>query len=216
MSAPDTDPAGLTVGVTVGVTTDRFARVSAAARAVHRQVLTAFAATGAPPARDTLEEAAGGADLDALLRELHDRDVIRLDPHGAIQAAYPFSARPTPHLVVIADGPRVYAMCAIDALGIAAMLRRDVTIDSTDPHNGQPVTVTVHNGRARWTPSSAVVVEGAITNAEGDCCTPGAPAGAVQPAAERCCGVLNFFTDPASATAWLAAHPEVTGAVLTQ
>ena len=83
-----------------------------------------------------------------LLRELHDRDVVRLDPHGAIRAAYPFSAHPTPHVVHIADRPRVYAVCAIDALGIAAMLHRDITIDSTDPHNGQPISVTVHNGRS--------------------------------------------------------------------
>lgn len=28
--------------------------------------------------------------------------------------------------------------------------------------------------------------------------------------------MLNFFTDPVGATAWLAAHPEVTGTVRTQ
>lgn len=31
--------------------------------------------------------------------------------------AYPFSAALTPHVVAIAGGPRVYSMCAIDALG---------------------------------------------------------------------------------------------------
>ncbi len=145
MSARDTASARIAVGATI----DRFARVSPAARAVHRHVLTIFAATGAPPTRDTLAQAASAADLDTLLRELHDRDVIRLDTHGAITAAYPFSAHPTAHTVAIADGPRVYAMCAIDALGMAAMLGRDTTIDSADPHHGQPITVTVHNGRAR-------------------------------------------------------------------
>jgi len=212
MSTPDQH---LTT-VAVGVTTDRLARVSPAARAVHRQVLTAYAATGNPPGRDTLVDASGGADPDALLRELHDRDVIRLDPEGAVEVAYPFSTRPTPHVVTIAGGPTVYAMCAIDALGMAAMLRRDISIASTDPRNGQPVTVTIHKGRAGWRPGSAVVIEGAITSPVGDCCQPDTSAEAVQPAVDRCCAVLNFFTDPASAAAWLADHREVTGKLLTQ
>jgi Alkylmercury lyase len=132
-----------------------------------------------------------------LLRELHERDVIRLDPHGGIRCAYPFSATPTAHLVDIEGGPSVYAMCAIDALGMSAMLHRDVTIRSTDPRNGRPITVTVHNGHARWTPGSVVVVDGAITTSPGgDCCPPDTPPDAlVQAAADRCCGVLNFFTE---------------------
>jgi hypothetical protein len=60
-------------------------------------------------------QAAGGTYLDLLPRELRDRDVIRLDPYGIIEVAYPFSARPTAPLVTIAGGPTVYAMCAIDA-----------------------------------------------------------------------------------------------------
>lgn len=198
----------------VGVTSDRITSVSAAARAVHRQILRGFASTGRPPARDSLT-AVAGPDLDRLLRELHERDVVRLDEHGGILAAYPFSGRPTIHTVTIAGGATVYAMCAIDALGMSAMLGRDTTIQSTDPHNGHPITVTIHDGQAAWQPATAVVFNGVTaTEADADCCAPGA--GPVVPAIDRCCTVLNFFSDPASAQAWLAAHPGVSGVVLDQ
>jgi Alkylmercury lyase len=86
--------------------------------------------------------------------------VIRLDEHGRVRAAYSFSGVPTPHTVAIDGGPTVYAMCAIDALGIADMLGRDITIASTDPASGQEINVTVHSGRASWTPGTAVVFVG--------------------------------------------------------
>ena len=44
-------------------------------------------------------------------------------------------------------------MCAIDALGIAAMLRRAVTIHSTEPDTGKPITVTVHKRGSAWSPT---------------------------------------------------------------
>jgi hypothetical protein len=121
----------------VGVTSTRIRDLSPAARVVHKAILHAFASTGRAPDAATLADAVpAGHDLGVLLRELHDRDVLRLDEGGGIRAAYPFSATPTAHTVVIAGGPTVFAMCAIDALGIADMLGRDVTITSADPASG--------------------------------------------------------------------------------
>jgi len=209
-------------GISVGTTAERIAQVSPAARAVHRTVLHAFATTAAPPERAALTRAAGDADLDGLLAELHERDVIRLDSCGAIRAAYPFSARPTAHVVDIDAAASVYAMCAIDALGMSAMLHRPVTIHSTEPGTGAPITVTVHKRRSRWSPDTAVVVGGA-TRTAADCCPPGGHARAdtetsagVGSAADVGCGVMNFFTRHDSAAGWLAAHPEVTGEVLSR
>jgi len=77
-----------------------------------------------------------------VLGALHAEDFLQLDAGGQIRAAYPFSAVPTPHRVDLDGGPRVHAMCAIDALGIAAMIHAAVTITSADPHTGGPVTIT--------------------------------------------------------------------------
>ena len=185
-------------------------------RAVHQQVLRSFAATGhAPPAADLAETAARyGATADAVLDALHAGDYLQLGPDGRIRAAYPFSGVPTPHLVDIDGGPRVYAMCAIDALGMAAMLGTGVTITSADPGTGQKITVTVRaDGKtAEWQPVTAVVFNGRLIS--GEACGPGPSA--VPASAEVCCGYMNFFGNRASAVAWAAAHPGVTGEILGQ
>ena len=49
-------------------------------------------------------------------------DFLCLDQAGRISAAYPFSATATPHTIQITSGTSAYAMCAIDALGMAEML----------------------------------------------------------------------------------------------
>lgn len=204
----------------VGVTSDRITTLSLRARAVHRAILTAFATTGQAPDQAALARIRpAGLDVAAVLAELHERDVIRLDEQARIRAAYPFSAVPTAHVVTIDNGPTVYAMCAIDALGIADMLDRDITITSADPETGQPVDVSVKDGQATWRPYTAVVYVGSTTPAATpvDCCPPTEAGDAcAAPAAERCCTVMNFFAHPDTATAWQARHPEVSGVVLSQ
>ncbi|MEV4178413.1 organomercurial lyase, partial [Nonomuraea sp. NPDC049709] len=130
----------------------------------------AAAAGAAPPAAELTRAAAPyGVSAEQVLAELHAADFLRLDDRGEgdgngagqIRAAYPFSASPTRHRVQINGGPAVFAMCAIDALGIAAMLGRDVRITSADPLDERPVTVEVTAaGQARWAPASAVVFAG--------------------------------------------------------
>lgn len=210
MAGRDVDPP-----VSVGVTDDRIIHASPAARSVHRAILRGFAATGQPPAADALAAGGGGdGDLAAVLAELHQRDILCLDGNGQIRAAYPFSVSPTPHLVDIAGGPTVYAMCAIDALGMAAMLDRDIIIRSADPASGQTITVTIRGGRPVWQPSTAVAYVGVV--ATDDCSGEADVGGARLPAADRCCTVMNFFAHADSAARWQTTHPDVTGAVVNQ
>jgi Alkylmercury lyase len=187
-------------------------------RAVQQQVLRSFATTGQPPAASGLGEIAAryGTTAGAVLAELHAADFLRLGPGGDIHVAYPFSAAPTSHMVRIAGGPQVHAMCAIDALGIAAMLGADARIISADPCTGEPVTVTVQaDGQAAaWQPPTAVVFSGQRTSGGSPGQRPSTPA--MAPAAQVCCGYVNFFATPASAAAWSSVHPEVTGRVLDQ
>ena len=202
----------------VGVTSDRITTVSPAARAVHKRILKWFATHGNAPTRDELAAVASGHELDRLLAELHDRDVIRLADNGDIRAAYPFSAVPTTHVVAIDGGPAVFSMCAVDALGMAAMLDRDITIESRDPYSGDAITVTVHDGHASWVPAAGVVFVGsqAKPHNEGSqgCCPPDDTTRAA--AAGICCHVMNFFADTANAHAWRQANPTVSGHILSQ
>jgi hypothetical protein len=196
----------------------RLAPAGGGLRAVQQQVLRSFAATGRPPPGSALAGIAAryGTTAEAVLAKLHAADFVQLGPGGDIHAAYPFSAVPTSHVVRITDGPRVHAMCAIDALGMAAMLGADVRIISTDPCTGEPVTITVQadGETAAWQPPTAVVFSGQRTSCGSLGAHPGTPATA--PAAKVSCGYRNFFAAPASAAAWASVHPEVTGQALDQ
>lgn len=107
--------------------------------------------------------------------------MIRLDGDGRVRAAYPFSAVPTAHAVTIEGGPSVYAMCAIDALGMADMLGRNMVIASLDPRSGDAIRVTVENGHVSWRPDSAVVFVGADLPSGQDCCSSEGRAAADRP-----------------------------------
>jgi hypothetical protein len=175
------------------------------ARQLHQWVLTAFAETGQAPLRADLERTAcdRGIDPGPALTELTRRDVLAVDEQGEIRAAYPFSPTPTRHRVTWDGGAGAHAMCAIDALGMSAMLGRPVTITSTEPSTDHTVTVQIDNDTARWHPGTAVVFAG---NSGDACC----------PSVDRTCGHINFFTMPDAARDWAARNPDVTGVVLDQ
>jgi len=76
-----------------------------------------------------------------------------VDPSGReITGGVPFAAGPTAHRVRIFDGPTVFANCAVDALGIAAMLDRAVDVVSLDPQTGEQVTASSRAGHWTWQP----------------------------------------------------------------
>lgn len=184
---------------------DCAAQLSRPARLVHQQILTTLAASGQPPTRADLQQAAeaAGVDLPAALAELTRVDLIVSDPRGELLAAYPFSITPTLHRLTLHGGQSLHAMCAIDALGVSAMLGQPVSVTSTEPGSARPVTVHVDGDRATWEPPTAVVLAGASA----DCCAP---------SAERTCGHINFFTTAEAARAWAADRPELTWTLLDQ
>ena len=73
----------------------------------------------------------------------------------AVTRGVPFAAgNASTHRVQIGGGPTVAANCAVDTLGIPAMLGRDAEIHSTDPHSGEPVVATSRRGSWRWQPEA--------------------------------------------------------------
>jgi hypothetical protein len=94
-------------------------------------------------------------------------------------------------------------MCAVDALGLSAMLGLPVTITAAEPDSGRVITVVVDNDRARWRPRTAVVFAGSAGDT--GCAS-----------ADRSCGYISFFRTAWAARAWARRHPLVTGAVLRQ
>jgi hypothetical protein len=177
-------------------------------RVFHQRLLGAFLiGTGPPDALVVAGLAAElGLDPPAALAALAAADLVHSDPAiGTIVIVYPFSGRPTPYQVELAGGPAVFAMCAVDALGIPQMLGRDARISSVDPTSGQPITVEVHAGVWRFQPATTVVLSG--RTAAGDAC---------DTAAEWCCPYINLHTDPEAADTYRRAHPGMTSQLLGQ
>ncbi|MBJ7450844.1 MAG: hypothetical protein JHC71_02025 [Blastococcus sp.] len=170
---------------------------------LHRHILEAIATTGTPPTSAQLTGWAGelGIELSPALRALTDAELVFTNTERTtVTGGVPFAANNvSAHRVRIAGGPAVAANCAVDALGIPAMLGRDADIHSTDPHNGEPVVATSRAETWQWQPESAVVFVG--SNGSG-------------PLTQSCCPVINFFTDEANARAYQRQH-HLHGDVLT-
>ena len=186
----------------------RQAVLPAPLRVFHQRLLAAFLTGTAPPDATVVAGLAAELELDppAALAALAAADLVHTDPAtGTIAVAYPFSGRPTPYRVELAGGPAVFAMCAVDALGIPQMLGRDGRIGSLDPTSGQPITVEVHAGAWRFQPATTVLLSG--RTAAGDAC---------DRAAVWCCPYINFHTDREAADTYRRAHPGMTATVSGQ
>jgi len=96
------------------------ATLGPAARATLAEILDRFVADGAPIEIASLRD--GGA-----VTELDERDLVYVSD-GRVVLAYPWSGTPTAFVTVLADGRQRWACCAIDALGVAAMLGQPVTV----------------------------------------------------------------------------------------
>jgi len=175
-------------------------------QALHRRVLLTLARTGQPPTDTELGAWASELhlELDTALGAFAAAELVFLDSTGGrISGGVPFAATPTAHQVRIAGGPVVSANCAVDALGIGAMLERDTDVRSTDPHTGEAITAISRAGQWSWQPTGAVVFVGSTTDgpAQGGRLT------------DSCCPVINFFTTIDNAHTYQQEH-NLTGVVL--
>ena len=186
---------------TDGSIAGRRAGLPAPLRDLHRAVLRRFLETAAAPTARWVRHTALDTGLDATaVDELEAADAIHVS-NGIVTVAYPFSGIPSPHRVQLDGLPPVYAMCAIDALGLPAMTGRDGQISSADPRDGTPVVVTVRNGTWTWNPPSAVVVAGRTT----DCGS-----------YEAMCPNTVFHASRTSAQAYLAGRGDLDADILGQ
>lgn len=148
-------------------------------RRLHRALLDGLLARGDIPSPEASAATTGLSPngLAAYLATLVAADYLALDARGRPVCLYPFAAQPTPHEVVF-DDRRCYAMCAIDALGVAAMLGRPVVVEGCCARCGAPIRLDVRPGViTRAEPAATLVV---------------ARRGGDEPAAELCCPFTVF------------------------
>lgn len=89
----------------------RWAGIATRVRLAHQDILRSFLDTGTPPSIDLFDP--------KTLEDLAQRDLVHVR-NGYITVAYPFSADPTDFRVNVGS-QHLHAVCAVDALGVAAM-----------------------------------------------------------------------------------------------
>ena len=175
------------------------------AQRIYRLILQTFAQTGHPPSAETIAGTLNLPDVRDVLGELAALEAegrLYRDPQsGVILAAYPFSAMPTPHRVVLGEDRQVYAMCAVDALGMPFLLGTDAEIRSSCAHCEASVAIHIVAGQVTTATEGLVIV---YTAPHSDCC-----------AATAQCPYINFFCSPGHAQAWQARHPELAMKILS-
>lgn len=182
---------------------NRLSRLSPPERDLYRWILRSFPRHGRPPVDGLVDRASSlGLDVEAALARLAEEDLVHHDPRtGDITVAYPFSGEPTSHVVRLDGGRDVYAMCAVDALGVPFMLGETAEILSLDPLTEEEVSVRVDPGSVlEWRPESAVVFWGA-TGGEG-------------PSAATCCRFVHFFSSEETTRRYLADRPQLAGQIV--
>ncbi|HVH84446.1 MAG TPA: alkylmercury lyase family protein [Steroidobacteraceae bacterium] len=118
---------------------------------VWRTTLELFARLGRPPqtVEIALEAKLAEAAVRQLVCELRSHDLLGLDDNAAaIGYIYPLTARRTEHRITL-NRHALHALCAVDALGVGAMYRADVVIESSCRSCGADITVrTAQDGTA--------------------------------------------------------------------
>jgi len=175
-------------------------------RAVYHYILRTFAQTGKPPSVDAIVKALNLADTATGEHYLESIEagggLYRDRATRQILSAYPFSAVPTPHQVTLAGKQDVYAMCAIDALGMPFMLDTDAVIRSSCQQCGDALTVQIMAGAiSAVIPQETVVV---CASAPANSC-----------AATDQCPYMNFFCNLEHAQTWQAKHPQLISTLLS-
>lgn len=170
-------------------------RLEADADLVWRTILRLYADLGHAPTRADLVAACriAAGDIANLLDCLRSHDLIDLDRAGEVKLAYPFTQASTGHRIHV-GGRALNALCAIDALGAAAMCRTDIAVSSSCHQCRETVSVvTTGQGKAlkSATPSSAVVWYDFAYDGS---------------AATSCCPAIAFFCSEEHRRLWLQAQ----------
>ena len=171
-----------------------------------RKIVKFFGTNGRAPSVPEIVESIGvsGEQAHAILADLQAHDLLGLDGSATtISYAYPFAGLATEHRVEL-HGRHLYAVCAIDALGVAGMFRTNATIASSCRSYGSRIEIrTAQDGRSlgQCDPAETVVWYDLAYN---------------QTAAASCCPAIAFFCSDAHLGQWLCAQsPERIGQRLT-
>jgi hypothetical protein len=173
---------------------------------VRRFILTQTPILGEIPSIDKIIKSfkqISKEEMNIILERLDQMDYIHINSQkNAIDSSYPFSGTETSHIVTIKkEGyKKIYAMCAVDALGICFMLDCDVSIVSKCYHCNDKVGIEIKNNEIVFLKPIDLVV---WFDQEYSCC-----------AATSCCPYTNFFSSKEHFDKWQEGKIQRKGEVL--
>jgi hypothetical protein len=168
----------------------RWRGLTGESRSAHARILHAFVASGRPPEISTFP--------GHVLADLERRDLVHAGD-GRISVAYPFATEATDFLVTV-EGLNNHAVCAIDALGVAAMTGKAARVSCLCPICGTAVETTVAD--------DGLAHEG-TTHPDARIWTGVMHVGAC--AADSQCKSMRLFCCAEHLAEWRESRPEMTG-----
>lgn len=137
-------------------------------------------------------------EITHALDELEKKGDFLLRKKGTqeIASIYPFSLKPTEHHIILEDGTELFAMCAVDALGMPMMFNRNVKIMSRCKECQREMVFEIKNGEITHMSHQDATICSSKTQ--------------VYPAAETTCPLVNFFCSKKHADEWLEKNLKLT------
>jgi mercuric reductase len=134
-------------------------QLSPACKAAHQAILRTLVQQGRPPSDAELQMVIGNESLSDCLQRLGADDLVVLDATGSHPVgAYPVTLEITPHTVEV-NGHTIHAMCALDAVSVAAMFDTTVDIMSRCHSSDTPITIRMQGSDIlAVTPTTGVMI----------------------------------------------------------
>jgi hypothetical protein len=142
----------------------------------------------------SLEKSANGTIR--VLGKLEEKDLLqRRKGTQEIVSIYPLSLAPTKHKILLEDGKKLFAMCAVDALGVPNMFNRNVKIISRCEWCKRKITIEIKNGEVVEKSHPHIPIW--------------SPKREETPAAETCCPMVNFLCSKEHLKEWEDNNPDL-------
>jgi hypothetical protein len=130
------------------------------------------------------------------LDELERKDLLlRRKGTQEIVSIYPVSLEPTEHQISLENGTKLFAMCAVDALGMPIMFNKNVRVVSRCEECKSEMVFEIKNDEITF-----------MSHPDATICSPRRQ---VYPAAETCCPLVKFFCSKKHADEWIAKNAEL-------
>jgi DNA-binding MarR family transcriptional regulator len=134
------------------------------------------------------------------LDELEKKDILlRKKGTQEIISVYPLSITSTKHQIILENKKKLFAMCAVDALGMPIMFNKKAKIVSKCEKCKQEITIEIEKEKIAWVSHPNIVIW--------------SPGRQVAPAAETCCPSVNFFCSREHLHGWTEENPDLVGKI---